>query len=438
MKTKIFKLLFCCVALLTFTLQSCSNKEEEIFEESPSVRLQALMDKTQATLVSSENGWVMDYFPDRDLSYGGFLYILKFNKQSVEAYCELSDDLSESIESLYKLSNDDGAVLSFDSYNEFLHFFATPSSGRYEAYDGDFEFKIMKVEDDLITLKGKRSGNAIYLHRLKEEPVQYLEKCVQTSENIFAPEASGTYGGTAIGAFVDPDVRYITIYLNGAEYGQYFLPTPTGVRFVEPLEINGATISELSYDNIKFIFSGTDSNGANIQFTCALPDDYMFFEEFEGDYRMYLSTSSSRYYVDVKLVPEGDHYILEGFHRKFNPVLTFVKAKGCLEMTNQDVGTYGGNTVRLCAMGGGNLYPTSLTPGFFVKKDLSRENMFIWVPNDDDTLVWDGWLTWLIDSSGNSAGQLYNVNEWRWLATKVGTTSRYYLNSCLVDDMEKL
>ena len=438
MKTKIFKLLFCCVALLAFTLQSCSNKEEEIFEESPSARLQALMDKTQATLVSSENGWVMDYFPDRDLSYGGFLYILKFNKQSVEAYCELSDDLSESIESLYKLSNDDGAVLSFDSYNEFLHFFATPSSGRYEAYDVDFEFKIMKVEDDLITLKGKRSGNAIYLHRLKEEPVQYLEKCVKTSENIFAPKASGTYGGTAIEALVDPDVRYITIYLNGGEYGQYFLPTPTGVRFVEPLEINGATISELSYDNIKFIFSGTDSNGANIQFTCALPDDYMFFEEFEGDYRMYLSTSSSRYYVDVKLVPEGDHYILEGFHRKFNPVLTFVKAKGCLEMTNQDVGTYGGNTVRLCAMGGGNLYPTSLTPGFFVKKDLSRENMFIWVPNDDDTLVWDGWLTWLIDSSGNSAGQLYNVNEWRWLATKVGTTSRYYSNSCLVDDMEKL
>ena len=438
MKTKIFKLLFCCVALLAFTLQSCSNKEEEIFEESPSARLQALMDKTQATLVSSENGWVMDYFPDRDLSYGGFLYILKFNKQSVEAYCELSDDLSKGIESLYKLSNDDGAVLSFDSYNEFLHFFATPSSGRYEAYDGDFEFKIMKVEDDLITLKGKRSGNAIYLHRLKEEPVQYLEKCVKTSENIFAPKASGTYGGTAIEALVDPDVRYITIYLNGGEYGQYFLPTPTGVRFVEPLEINGATISELSYDNIKFIFSGTDSNGANIQFTCALPDDYMFFEEFEGDYRMYLSTSSSRYYVDVKLVPEGDHYILEGFHRKFNPVLTFVKAKGCLEMTNQDVGTYGGNTVRLCAMGGGNLYPTSLTPGFFVKKDLSRENMFIWVPNDDDTLVWDGWLTWLIDSSGNSAGQLYNVNEWRWLATKVGTTSRYYLNSCLVDDMEKL
>lgn len=438
MKTKIFKLLFCCVALLTFTLQSCSNKEEEIFEESPSVRLQALMDKTQATLVSSENGWVMDYFPDRDLSYGGFLYILKFNKQSVEAYCELSDDLSESIESLYKLSNDDGAVLSFDSYNEFLHFFATPSSGRYEAYDGDFEFKIMKVEDDRITLKGKRSGNAIYLHRLKEEPVQYLEKCVETSENIFAPEAKGTYGGTAIDAFVDPDVRYITIYLNGGEYGEYFLPTPTGVRFVEPLEINGATISELNYDSTRFIFSGKDSNGTTIEFTCSLPDSYMFFEEFEGDYRMYLSTSSSRYYVDVKLVPEGDHYILEGFHRKFNPVLTFVKAKGCLEMTNQDVGTYGGNTVRLCAMGGGNLYPTALTPGFFVVKDVSRDNMLVWKPNDDDRRVWDGWLLWMLDSSGNSVDQLYNVNEWRWLATKVGTTSRYYLNSCLVDDMEKL
>ncbi|MGN0213510.1 MAG: DUF4302 domain-containing protein [Muribaculaceae bacterium] len=438
MKAKIFKLLFGCVALLALSLQSCSNKEDEIFEESPSARLQALMDKTQATLVSSENGWVMDYFPDRDLSYGGFLYILKFTNQTVEAYCELSEDLTESIESLYRMTNDDGAVLTFDSYNEFLHFFATPSSGRYEAYDGDFEFKIMKVEDDLITVKGKRTGNTMYLHRLKEEPVQYLEKCVETSENIFAPEASGVYGGTSIEAYVDPDVRRITIYLNGGEYSEYYMPTPTGIRFVEPLEINGATISELSYDSVKFIFSGTDSKGATIQFTCVLPEEYMFFEEFEGDYRMYLSTSSSRYYVDVKLVPEGDHYILEGFHRKFNPVLTFVKAKGCLEMRSQDVGEYNGNTVRICAMGGGSLYPTLLTPGFFIKKDLTRENMLVWVPNDDKTLVWDGWLTWLIDSSGKSAGQLYNVNEWRWLATKVGTTSRYYLNSCLVDDMEKL
>lgn len=438
MKTKIFKLLFCCVALLTFTLQSCSNKEDEIFEESPSARLQALIDKTQATLISSENGWVMDYFPDRDLSYGGFLYILKFDKQTVEAYCELSTELSESITSLYKMSNDDGAVLTFDSYNEFLHFFATPSSGRYEAYDGDFEFKIMKVEDDLITLKGKRSGNTMYLHRLNEEPVQYLEKCVETSDNIFAPEASGTYGGTAIEALVDPDVRYITIYMNGGEYGQYFLPTPTGVRFVEPLEINGATISELSYDNTKFIFSGTDSNGANIQFTCVVPDDYMFFEEFEGDYRMYVTTSSGKYYFDVKLVPEEDHYIMEGFHPKFSPVLTFVKAKGCLEMRNQNVGDYNGNTVRLCAMGGGSLYPTSLASGLFIKKDVSRENMFVWVANDDDRLPWDGWLLWMLDSSGNSAGQLYNVIEWCFLATNVDNGKKYYLNSFNVDDIEKL
>ena len=438
MKTKIFKLLFCCVALLAFTLQSCSNKEDEIFEESPSARLQALLEKTQATLVSSENGWVMDYFPDRYLSYGGFLYVLKFDKQTVEAYCELSEDLGESAESLYKLTNDDGAVLSFDSYNALLHFFATPSSGRYEAYDGDFEFKIMKVEEDRITLKGKRSGNTIYLHRLTEEPEQYLKKCVETSENIFAPEATGTYGGTAIDAFVDPDVRYITIYLNGAEYGEYFLPTPTGVRFVEPLEINGATISELNYDSTRFIFSGKDSNGTTIEFTCSLPDSYMFFEEFEGDYRMYLSTTSANYYVDVKLVPEGDHYIMEGFHRKFNPVLNFVKATGCLELRSQDVGTYSGNTVRLCAMGGGSLYPTSTTPGFFIKKDTTRDNMLIWTPNNDTRKVWDGLLLWMLDSGGNSVDQLYGVNEWRWLATKVGTTSKYYLNSCLVGDMEKL
>ncbi len=433
MKTKIFKLLFCCVALLTFTLQSCSNKEEEIFEESPSVRLQALMDKTQATLVSSENGWVMDYFPDRDLSYGGFLYILKFNKQSVEAYCELSDDLSESIESLYKLSNDDGAVLSFDSYNEFLHFFATPSSGRYEAYDGDFEFKIMKVEDDLITLKGKRSGNAIYLHRLKEEPVQYLEKCVKTSESIFISDLSGSYGGQSASAYLDFDVRYLEIEAGGAAGGQYYLPTPTGIRFVEPLELNGANLETLDFNDTELVFTGKDSNGKDITLSGVLPEDYVFEKEIEGAWT--LTFGSPAQDLDVQLVKVGNgEYAMKGLNPKFDPIIKYRKTLGCLEMNSQAVGANGSNVVWLCAWdtNAGSL-TWSEEAGMYIKKDVKESDestlTMKWVDSGRyDGLSMTSFLLWQLTSAGANAGAFTN-SSWYFTGT---ATNRFLFPTKMV------
>lgn len=154
------------LAFSTLAFQSCLKDQEDFFDESSSERMQAVLENTKAVLTSSDNGWIFDYYPDRNLSYGGIIYALKFDDKKVSVRCELSPDMEET--SFYKLNTNNGPVLSFDSYNTLMHFFATPSSGEYEAKDGDFEFMIMDVTEDRITLRGNRTGNTMYLHRLNE------------------------------------------------------------------------------------------------------------------------------------------------------------------------------------------------------------------------------------------------------------------------------
>ena len=74
------------LAFSTLALQSCLKDQEDIFDESSSERMQAVLENTKAVLTSSDNGWIFDYYPDRNLSYGGCVYVLKFdNKMSPPA-----------------------------------------------------------------------------------------------------------------------------------------------------------------------------------------------------------------------------------------------------------------------------------------------------------------------------------------------------------------
>ena len=109
-----------------------------------------------------------------------------------------ADIFKESSKSLYKMSYDDGPVLSFDTGNEVLHYFATPSgssknlygeSGLYQAHKGDFEFIVMSAKPEEVVLKGKRSGNKILMYPLDESPETFIEKA--TTVNPQGTAASG-------------------------------------------------------------------------------------------------------------------------------------------------------------------------------------------------------------------------------------------------------
>ena len=169
---------------LPLMLTSCLKDQEDVFSESASARTVKYLENAKKVLTSSNNGWVLNYYPDRDLSYGGYVYTLKFGQENVEVFSELASDAEPSKTSLYTLKNEDGPVLMFDTYNEYMHFFATPhgssGAGGYEAYDGDFIFIIMNISEDgnTIKLKGNRSCNIMYMHRLtgEETSASYMNK----------------------------------------------------------------------------------------------------------------------------------------------------------------------------------------------------------------------------------------------------------------------
>jgi hypothetical protein len=176
----------------------------------------------------------------------------------VEAW---SDLFAASSKSLYKMTSDDGPVLSFDTGNEVLHYFATPSgssknlygeSGLYQAHKGDFEFLIMKATAEEVILKGKRSQNILYMYPLSESPETYNQKVTKTYTDVFVSSYTGTIGGSAASAYIDLANRWITLALDSDAQSQAkvpFLYTDSGILFHNPVTVGDFTIEALDWDN---------------------------------------------------------------------------------------------------------------------------------------------------------------------------------------------
>lgn len=242
MKTNKFLFLI-LLGLSTLLLQSCLKDQSDIFDKSSSLRMQETLDKAKETLLSSPNGWAFDYYPDRNLSYGGFAYTVVFDEDKATVECELAD---ESESSYYRLTNDDGPVLSFDTYNSLMHLFATPSAGAYEADDGDFEFVIMDIQPDLITLRGKRCGNTMYLRKLDVPAHDYLQQVMNVSKKMNAKAYGLDINGKSYK--VSRSLQVLTVASEeGDMYDLPFIVTPQGFKLYEPVEIDGKTIEGFSF-----------------------------------------------------------------------------------------------------------------------------------------------------------------------------------------------
>ena len=394
-------LLYVLMVLPTLLLQSCLKDQEDVFDTPSSIRMQEVLDNAKKVLTSSEEGWAFDYYPDRNLSYGGYAYTVKFDNQRVTVGSELDPNTLEA--SLYKLTNDNGPVLSFDSYNTLMHYFATPSSAQYEGLDGDFEFIIMEVTDDLITLRGKRTANTMYMRRLTKPAATYIENVYAICDNMIFSSANGTLGSSEISCAIDVDARQIDItYMNGGEAlvgSGNFIPTETGIHFYTPVELNGATLTDLDYDIDTFTFNGKDSKGNEITFAGVVAEDYTRFKEFEGkyDFNYYYGT------LEVTLVPDKDNnrYLIKGLNENYDIIANYVKAKGCLNITSQIVGTSGSNQIWLCGWGlksGGNL-TTAAACGMYLVKSMEKEGTYNFIPNTYLDVVADSFILYVSDGS---------------------------------------
>lgn len=431
MKNNIFKLLLLLLPLLVF--QSCMKDQEDLFDEPSSLRMQNTLDKTRKVLEGSEKGWLIDYYVGDNQQYGGYAFTVKFDSLTCTASSELSTDTATSY---YKLTTDDGPVLTFDTYNTVLHALATPSADNYEGLHADYEFIILSADSNEVVLKGKKTGTIMKMHPLTETPSVYLNSVQSTIGNFVINGASGTVDKTNLAILVDIDNRQIEYSSSNDSTitgSTAFTITDKGIRLYEPIIVNGQKLQNFIFDADKTILTCTDVS--NVTFKGTLPVGYFKYSDYAGDYSFTYSPVSgakTALTMDVKLTPTGDGttYKLDGLNSNFSPVLKYNKSKGILELHSQVIGEYQGYKIWLCAWQVGGSLTWDPAAGMVLtynqSASLSGKLAFKWTSNGYPGITFNSFIMWLIDSNGKSAGAFVNP------AWAVNNSNRFYYLDSLI------
>ncbi len=404
------------LAVPSFVFVSCQGEEDDVFSESSSLRLQQAMDEALAVLREPEYGWVLDYYVGDDQEYGGVAMTVKFDSLTCTV---ASESILEECTSYYKMTNDNGPVVTFDTYNKVLHEMATPSASNYEAYHADFSFVVMSATSDLVVLRGSRIGNYAYLRPLEEPALDYLAKVIEIQDSIYASTAIGVMGNDTITATFDYTYRQVE-FTSSADSSfsetRAYVFTDKGIRLYGEVSVDGSTLDDFSYHSDGMLFTSLNATSTGFTMEGHLPDDYVEFEAFEGSYELlyYLpidENNPTAMTINVELTPsnDGQSYIMSGLSSEFDVVLEYNKQAGALEWNSQVVGEYNGYLVWLNALNwaqGGYLYIGDESYGMVTEWNGDSENpVYNWVTNDNENLSTDSFCMWLTDESGTSYGQ---------------------------------
>lgn len=337
-------------------MQSCLHEEEDIFGKSAAERLNEAQKLYENILTKPSNGWVLEYIAgDTDATRrGAFNFLLKFEDGSVTAAVDQNalDDIDPSMDphkkitSLYKLEQDMSITLSFDTYNMFLHYYHE-QHGSYTTYKGDFEFTIMEAYDDLIILRGKKYGNIMEMHRLPDNITwnDYLDQI----NNIYNqaseyPEFSIYSGANKLTSGSVLATRQLSYSYDGSSYLKNIVYTPTGMKFMQPLTINGKEAKNFVWDATKTSFICTDNGITDIVIKMNMPKGYIYYNEFLGTYILSYNNTTKTVTIEEKV--KETTYTLKGLS-DFDLELGYNKMTGGISLLPQDVGKSGGYTVSL-------------------------------------------------------------------------------------------
>lgn len=196
-------------AIILLGIYSCTNEEEDIFGKSSAQRLNEAVAEYSKLLCSSENGWAMEYFANEKEK--GYTLLMKFRTTggvTIAAKDNYTGNEYTEDKSLFEVIADNAPVLTFNTYNNLLHYFSNPEddpdteeneNGR--GHEGDYEFIVMNASQDLIELKGKKRGYTILLRRLPEgqDWEKYLNQLEEVKNTLFSSKIPTLWLTTANG-----------------------------------------------------------------------------------------------------------------------------------------------------------------------------------------------------------------------------------------------
>lgn len=187
--------LLAAAAAMIFT--GCKNEEDDLFDSSAADRLESSKSTFTQRLASAETGWTMEYYPTNGEAAPqglGYLMLARFDKNgSVRIAMQNDETQNRFLEdtSVWEMIADQGPVLSFNTYNNVLHYFSNPAFlDQGLGFEGDYEFEVISLEENAQTamLKGKKRGTYIRLTRLAEgtDFADYLADINHFKDSIFS------------------------------------------------------------------------------------------------------------------------------------------------------------------------------------------------------------------------------------------------------------
>ena len=356
-RRNIIALLVAAAAFLP--LQSCLKEQADVFEKSASERMQERMVAASDILKSASNGWVMLIFPVSPTSYsasepasstmnGGYAYTVKFGENMVTAMSECNYTTKDSVltvaESSYKITNDEGPVLSFDTYNEVLHYWSTPSgsSSYYQGRGGDFEFVIDEATSDHIRMTGKRWKTKVDMYPLPTDAESYIMSILRQKKALSNIPYGVTVGGVKMNGFLyetngtKGSSRYIRVTPDEESdpIKMAFAILPDRCHFYEPMVIGDYSFQDFTLDPETRELKPIDAP----EIVFSRPFTYLPKDQFVGDYVLTYEKQSEGQAgktMNVSIAKdENGNLVLRGLNEHYEIPLTYDDWKGMAQIVH--------------------------------------------------------------------------------------------------------
>lgn len=274
-----FLLLLCA----TLTWQSCLHEDNDVFGQPAAERMEAAMKETQQTLEAAPNGWLLRYYAGHNYSGPAYTILVKFANGRATVVSDYDQDKTTSAG--YTITNDQGVVLSFDSYNEALHWFSRVWEGSgARGIEGDYEFMVMSTSADTIRLRGKKWKNDMELVRLSEDTNwrSYLTSIYNLREQLTTQFFTLKLGEDSLTrANINAETSRLSFTYDSLAFETPFTFTPTGIELLRPFELKGQKFQHLAWNRENKQFAE-----GNLTATLVIPTDYLTRDEWIGDWRI--------------------------------------------------------------------------------------------------------------------------------------------------------
>lgn len=423
--------IFCAAAMAAMPV-SCVYEIEDVFEQSASQRISAKVSECADLLTSAEHGWLIQYYPGTDRAYGGSTYAARFGADgNVEVAWEKARTVSETQTSHYTVNMSSSVVLTFDTYNDYIHYWSDPDYFSGNDYGGDFEFAYVGGDSRQLEFRGIKTGNRIVFTALETDIVSAIESISDIRRQYYV---SYDVNGETLESDGEYNVLYCDVpsednpeYYVEASYP--FAYSTTGIVFYEPVEIGGVTMQNLVWNSDSEVFVASDAidgSGASVtvEVKGSQSPDYIAYDDFPGTYEMAYDGGET---MQVEITSNGDYSTLNMLMEYGANTYTFVLGwypDGHLTMTTQYVGMENDEYyIWFCPYSSDNYLAYAETYGFNL------------VNNGGQT---DGGISLAFEDNGVWSRGTSSISLYRFTSPTTASSATRVSRLLLLEDMETL